>query len=817
MDQPANYEPSASATRPQDQAIHLDGPIVMSRAEILAKQLELNAKRLDLADKQIDLANKQLELDEQQRELDDEQRELNGQSSVSVVFELMASASARTTAIPVVDAPTESISPCPPIAAMPRLLVAALPAARPTAAQEGKRPAPINELPESPIAPKRHRGKGQITNDDSMTGSSITTCRSLSEKVAVERLIAALDIPALVAPAAGATTFGVAPAIGATTFGVAPAAGVLDRDISALVAPVTGATTFGIAPAAGILDRDFSALVAPAAGATTFGNAPAISVSAVDISAYFAPAIGPTTFGVAPAAGVLDCDISALVAPAAGATTFGVAPAAGILDCNFSALVAPAAGATMFGNAPAIGPTTFGVAPAAGPSSLLLPAPLPFGNAPAIGVSALDFSALVSPAAGASTFGVAPAAGVLDRDSSALIAPATGATTFGVAPAAGASIFGDAPAVGAHAADFSAFAAPAADALTADISAYVAPVDAAQFAAILNADQPIDRHLATQEWVHRASRNNVSESSQVVKRQRLDMCVSDSVTATNLSCMIYDVSGMVFDVSGVRVTSERLLVALGEAPYVSLGYVLDAYNHIYGCELMPSTAPPQECIVTLASVVALEHWAPQLEEEDTADLNILHRRDLEIGALRQSFLEELGLAEDQNAVVLGPRLCFVVVRMCQIPADLLTGPMLSSMFLEVTGLDLHSLNVVTEKGVRRIKAKKLCRLVKKWVGNLVKFIADDGNGLEGSLSVATACNAAYSSKCGSAPSNNTEVALDMLMNDELYSKSFLGNQEAKWEALCRSLFLVAGKNTSSYAKEYLKQLAKKRQVQHSSS
>ncbi|KAJ2074025.1 hypothetical protein GGI09_008841, partial [Coemansia sp. S100] len=290
----------------------------MSRAEILAKQLELNAKRLDLADKQIDLANKQLELDEQQRELDDEQRELNGQSSVSIVFELMASASARSPAIPVDDAPTESISPCLPIAAMPRLLVAALPAARPTAAQEGKRPVPINELPESPIAPKRHRGKGQISNDDSTTGSSITTCRSLSEKVAVERLIAALDVPALVAPAAGATTF-------------------------------------GVAPATGVLDRDFSALIAPAAGATTFGVAPAI------------------------------------------------------------------------------------------------------------GVSALDFSALV-------------------------------------APAAGASIFGDAPAVGAHAADFSAFSAPAADALAADISAYVAPVDAAQFAAILNADQPIDRHLATQEW-----------------------------------------------------------------------------------------------------------------------------------------------------------------------------------------------------------------------------------------------------------------------------------------------------------------------------
>ncbi|KAJ2456609.1 hypothetical protein GGI03_006348 [Coemansia sp. RSA 2337] len=831
MDQPTNYEPSTSATRPQDQVIHLDGPIVMSRAEILAKQLELNAKRLDLADKQINLANKQLELDEQQRKLDDEQRELNGQSSVSIVFELMASASARTTAIPVVDAPTESISPCPPIAALPSLLVAALPAARPAAAQEGKRPAPINELPESPIAPKRHRGKGQISNAGSMTGSSPITCHRLSEKVAVERLIAALDIPALVAPAAGTATFGnapaigvsaldfsalVAPAAGATTFGIAPAAGVLDRDISALIAPAAGATTFGVAPATGILDRDFSALIAPAAGATTFGVAPAAGVldrdiSALvapaagildrDFSALVAPAAGATTFGVAPATGILDRDFSALIAPAAGATTFGVAPAAGVLDRDISALVAPAAGVLDRDFSalvtPAAGATTFGNAPAVGIldrdfSALITPAAgtTTFGNAPAIGVPALDFSGLIAPATGAPTFGVAPTAGVLDCDISAL-----------VAPAAGASIFGDAPTIGAHAADF---------------SAYVAPVDAAQFAAILNADQPIDRHLATQEWVHRASRNNASESSQVVKRQRLDMCVSDSVTATNSSCMIYDASGMICDVSGVRVTSERLLVALGEAPYVSLGYVLDAYSHIYGCELMPSTAPPQECIVTLASVVALEHWAPQLEEEDTADLNILCRRDLERTELRRSYLEQLGLAKDANATVLGPRLCFVVVRMCQIPVDLLTGTIISSMFMDVTGLDLHSLNVVTENGVRRIKAKKLCRLVKKWVGNLVKFIADDGNGLEGSLSVATACNAAYSSKCSSASSDSTEVALSMLRSNKLYSTLFLGNGEAKWGALFRCLVYVSSKRISPRTKECLEQLSTSLQVQSGS-
>ncbi|KAJ2244702.1 hypothetical protein GGI13_006120 [Coemansia sp. RSA 455] len=645
MDKPTNYKPSASATKPQNQAIHLDGPVVLSHAEIIAKQLELYAKRLRFN-------AKQLELDEQQRKLDDEQRELNGQSSVSVAFKLMVSASTCTPAFPVIDAPTEdstleqllapntampaeSTSPCPPIAALPSLLVAALPAARPTAAQEGKRPAPTNESAESPIAPKRHRGDGQISNNGATSGSSLTNCRSLSEQVAIERLVAALDIPAL---------------------------------------------------------------VAPAAGASTFGNAPAIDISAADISAYFAPAAGAL---------------------------------------------------------------------------------------------AGDYSAF---AADAPTFGNAPAAGALAGDNSAFAAPTAGAL----------------------AGDYSAFATPAAGALAADSSAYVAPVDAAQFAAILNADQPIDRHLATQEWVHRATRNDASESSQVVKRHRLDMCVSDSVTATNSSCMIYDDSGMVYDASGEQVTSERLLVVLGEASFVGLGYVQAVYRYIYGCELMPSTAPPQERIAMLASVVALEHWAPQLgghSPAHIADLRILCRRDLELGALRQSFREQLGLAEDQSAAVLGPRLCYVVVRMCAMSVDLLTGPMLRSMFVEVTGLDLHSLNVATEQGVRQMEANSIFQMLKNWADGIIKFIADDGNGLEDVLAMVTDCNALFETRCDSASSSDASIALYMLRNNELYSTLFLGNRDAKWEALCRRLIFVSGKNTSSYAKECLEHLSTSLQIQ----
>ncbi|KAJ2012948.1 hypothetical protein GGI14_005608 [Coemansia sp. S680] len=579
MDKPTNYEPSASATRPQDQAIHsADRQIVETPLELHNRGLGLNSKRLDLIIRQallnaelLELYRREHGLNDERLKLDSEQLELTARTNVSFVMETISLASARTPAIPVVDAttddsamPTKLLSPCPPIAALPSLLIAALPAARPTTAQEGKRPAPTNESTELLMTPKRHRGSGQITNDGAATGSSLTNCGSLSEKVAIERLIAALDIPAL---------------------------------------------------------------VAPATGAPTFGNVPAIGVPARNISAF--------------------------------------ASAAGALAAGISAFATPAAGAPTFGDTLAVGAPTF-------------------GNAPAAGVPAVDMRA------------------------------------------------------------------------------------------------------------------------------------SDSITAAELLRMIYDVSDMVFDGSGEQVTSERLLVVLGEAPYVSLRYAQEAYRHIYGCALMPRTTSSQHRIATLASVVALEHWLPQLVEEDPAhisDLSIICRLDLERTKLRQNYLGQLGLANDPDAAVLGPCLCYVIVKMCSMSVDILTGPILRSMFLGATGLDLHSLNVVTEKGVQRMGAESISHMVVSWVGNIIKFIADDGNGLEGALSMATDCNALYVTRCSNGSSSNTSVAVDMLMNNELYSSLFLGNNEAKWEALFSCLTFLTGKNTSSYAKECLVQLSKRLQVQ----
>ncbi|KAJ2043671.1 hypothetical protein GGI03_003256 [Coemansia sp. RSA 2337] len=492
------------------------------------------------------------------------------------------------------------------------------------------------------------------------------------------------------------------------------------------------------------------AFAAPAAGAPTFDDA---------------LAVGAPTFDVSPAIGIPALDISAFVAPAAGATTFGNAPAVGVSAVDYSAFAAPAAGAL------------------------------------AADVPTVDLSAFAAPAVGA-----------LAADYSAFAAPAVGALAADV-PTVDLSAFA-APAAGALAADYSAFAAPASGALAVNVPAINVPVDAAQAAAIPNADESTGCHVAAQEWVHSTPRNDAPESSQAAKRRRLDMRVSDSITAANTSRTVYDVSGE-------QVTSERLLVALGEVPFVSLGYVFDAYRHIYGCDLTTRTIPSQECIKMLARVVALEHWTPQLVGVDpvrVARLNILCRRDLEIGALRQGFLEELGLTEDPHATVLGPRLCYVIFRMCRMAFDLLTGAILSSMFLDVTRLDLHSLTVVTEQCVWYITPNKLCLMVEDWVFNFGKFFAEDNNSVDDTRCAAKRCNDVYATRC----SSNSRVPRDivgarMLKNDEDDSKLFLGNQAANFDNISKRLFFVASTNTSPLIKVGLGQLAMPLRVQPSSS
>ncbi|KAJ2030295.1 hypothetical protein H4S03_007098 [Coemansia sp. S3946] len=150
--------------------------------------------------------------------------------------------------------------------------------------------------------------------------------------------------------------------------------------------------------------------------------------------------------------------------------------------------------------------------------------------------------------------------------------------------------------------------------------------------------------------------------------------------------------------------------------------------------------------------------------------------------------------------------------------DLPTGAILSSVFLTVTKLHLHSVNVVTEQGVRRVAAGELCHMVEDWVGSISKFFAVDNNSVDDAHRAAKHCNDVYATRC----SSNSRVPRDivgarMLKNDELNSELFLGNQEAELDEISKRLFFVASTNTSPLIKVGLKQLAMPLRVLPSSS
>ncbi|KAJ2885738.1 hypothetical protein H4R27_001179 [Coemansia aciculifera] len=393
-----------------------------------------------------------------------------------------------------------------------------------------------------------------------------------------------------------------------------------------------------------------------------------------------------------------------------------------------------------------------------------------------------------------------------------------------VAPAFDIPAVIDAPAVDIPAVAAQAAAAPIVDAqvvttsVTAipEIDAHVAAASATTpIAAACIKTKTVSPCLTeTQKRKCTALTNESPEASMAPKRHRVGMRASnDNATASSSSITCHS--------SSERVTSERLLAVIKPCIFVDVDFVSGIYHQAHGCSLMPPSIKPKHFVKELNKMDGLEHWVPQLATTDSAGLagpNFLRRRDLEPEALRQSVLQQLDLDEDLGAMVLGPRLCYALVAMCGIRVDQMMGPIISSMFSTVTGEDLHLLNVVTERGVRQMTAKSICRMVKKWVSNLINLLAKSSS-MEQSLVAARDCYNFYKGQCsgGSHGDPGSLVAKGILTGNRLCSLLFLGIQEDYLRELYKRLAHIASKRTSNHTKECLEQLAMKLRVRPSSS
>ncbi|KAJ2755818.1 hypothetical protein GGI19_001323, partial [Coemansia pectinata] len=231
----------------------------------------------------------------------------------------------------------------------------------------------------------------------------------------------------------------------------------------------------------------------------------------------------------------------------------------------------------------------------------------------------------------------------------------------------------------------------------------------------------------------------------------------------------------------------------------------------YGCFLMARGVKPNHFANKLAKMGEFEHWLPRLTTTDSTGLacmNILRRCDAEFPELCLDVLRQLGLAKDRDAVVLGPRLCHALVSMCGIRVDLMTGPIIDSMFWTITKRHLQTLYIATQQGIQQMTANSICQMVKLWVERLCQFIATN-NGMKGSLIAARECNDYYKEQCGDDSHGDPGglLAKEILKGNILLSQLFLGVEEANFKTLYKRLVYVADKHTSPHIKNCLQQLS----------
>ncbi|KAJ2063057.1 hypothetical protein GGI17_002004 [Coemansia sp. S146] len=271
-------------------------------------------------------------------------------------------------------------------------------------------------------------------------------------------------------------------------------------------------------------------------------------------------------------------------------------------------------------------------------------------------------------------------------------------------------------------------------------------------------------------------------------------------------------SHTIYDCSDDKVTIECLLAVIKPSIFFDLDFASKIYRQTYGCFLMACGIKPNHFVNKLAKVGGFEHWLPRLETTDSAGLarmNILRRCDPSLKEICLDVLQQVGLAENPDAVVLGPRLCHALVTMCGMRVGLMTGPVIDSMFWPITGRYLQTLYIATQQGIQHMTANSICQMVKHWVERLCQFIATN-NGMKRSLVAARECNDYYKEQCGGDSHGDPGglLAKEILKSNILLSLLLLGIDMADLETFYKRLVHVASKHTNTHTKECLEQLSK---------
>ncbi|KAJ2881490.1 hypothetical protein H4R27_004056 [Coemansia aciculifera] len=251
-------------------------------------------------------------------------------------------------------------------------------------------------------------------------------------------------------------------------------------------------------------------------------------------------------------------------------------------------------------------------------------------------------------------------------------------------------------------------------------------------------------------------------------------------------------------------------------PFVLIGHDVLAkiFNNATGRQLVPAGGEPQRIAQELAGLEPFMTSIPQRTRavlSELTGLHLLRRSDVDLETLRTYVLRQLGVAERPGAMVLGPVLCYVLVTLCGIRLEQMSGEIVDKIFRTVTNRSLRSLLVVTESGAKQMAPDKLCYLAKVWVQDLCKFIVEEG-GVGRVQEAMTQCNDSYEHRCNESGHSGGDpkgaIAKMILSDDSNDSNIFLGLGDDAYdlEVLCERFFAIADSSVDQRTAARLRQI-----------
>ncbi|KAJ1924018.1 hypothetical protein LPJ71_000649 [Coemansia sp. S17] len=302
----------------------------------------------------------------------------------------------------------------------------------------------------------------------------------------------------------------------------------------------------------------------------------------------------------------------------------------------------------------------------------------------------------------------------------------------------------------------------------------------------------------------RAPADGSAKLSPAFKRPRCDQVASEP-------------SAILGGDSSEVVTGRQLLALARPFIIIDVGVLADMYNLATSRQLIPEGIKPWRVVRQLAKLEGLARWPTRTTKNDLpelAGLTLLRCDDIDSETPRQTPLQQLGLVGQPRAVVLGPRLCYVLAKLCALRLAQMSGPVLDRIFKRTTSKSLTELMVATRRGVGRMKLVDISDMVREWVQSLCNHITQ-GRGAQGLLELATQCRNYYTNECpvdenGDRTDPTGEVAV-WVLEKSATCRLLLGVDNAldadDFKALCKGLFAIADNSVDQHTAERLRQIA----------